>query len=58
MMAGTASTESTSKIDSLSESISAYCKVVHDTDGGFDLAKLDSLCNEILLEAESARTSE
>lgn len=58
MMAGTASTEPTSKIDSLSESISAYCKVVHDTDGGFDLAKLDSLCNEILLEAESAGASE
>lgn len=58
MMSGTASTESTSKIDSLSESISAYCKVVHETDGGFDLAALDALCGEILLEAESAGASE
>ncbi|EOV7221111.1 exonuclease subunit 1, partial [Escherichia coli] len=35
-------------------SVSAYCKIVHDTDGGFDLSKLDILCQEILTEAESS----
>ncbi|EHN3564082.1 exonuclease subunit 1, partial [Escherichia coli] len=54
MMEGTASTTETSKIDSLGESVSAYCKIVHDTDGGFDLSKLDILCQEILTEAESS----
>lgn len=54
MMEGTASTSETSKIDSLGESVSAYCKIVHDTDGGFDLTKLNALCQEILTEAESA----
>ena len=50
MMEGTASTSETSKIDSLGESVSAYCKIVHDTDGGFDLTKLNALCQEILTE--------
>ncbi|EBY1977419.1 metallophosphoesterase [Salmonella enterica subsp. enterica serovar Corvallis] len=54
MMEGAASTAETSKIDSLGESVAAYCKIVHDTDGGFDLSKLDMLCQEILTEAESA----
>ncbi|HFP9309503.1 TPA: metallophosphoesterase [Raoultella ornithinolytica] len=47
-----ASTAETSKIDSLKESVSAYCKIMSDTDAGIDLIKLDSLCNEILTEAE------
>lgn len=57
MMAGSASTAATSKIDSLGESVSAYCKIMHDTDADFDLKALGTLCDDILLEAETG-TSE
>lgn len=57
MMTGSASTSATSKIDSLGESVSAYCQIMHDTDGGFDVKALGALCGDILLEAETG-TSE
>ena len=57
MMTGSASTSATSKIDSLGESVSAYCQIMHDTDGGFDVKALGVLCGDILLEAETG-TSE
>lgn len=55
LMAGSTGTAETSKIDSLGESVSAYCKIMHEADGGFDMKKLDALCHEILTEAETGR---
>lgn len=54
MMAGTAGTTETSKIDSLGTSVSAYCQILYETDGGFDLKALSALCGEILTDAEAS----
>lgn len=47
------STEETRRIDSLGESIGAYCKAVHDKAPDFDLPELIAECNSILSEAET-----
>ncbi|MCJ8601065.1 metallophosphoesterase [Klebsiella pneumoniae] len=52
MIAGSAATSATSSIDSLESSVSAFCKMIHDTDGGFELARLTAECSSILLSAE------
>lgn len=52
------STADTRRIDSLGESISSYCKAQHEKTKDFDLTALDSLCREILMEAESAGASD
>lgn len=52
MMAGSAATSATSSIDSLESSVSAYCKMMHDTDGGFELTKLTGECASIMSAAE------
>jgi len=52
------STEETRRIDSLSESISAYCKAQHDKSPDFDLPELVGVCQSILSEAEASTAGE
>lgn len=52
VMAGSAATSATSCIDSLESSVNAFCKMIHDTDGGFELSRLTAECSSILMSAE------